>query len=160
VLEEGSDQLGPIGHGYTYSGHALGTAAALANLDIIEKEDLTGNARNTGAYFQTRMHETFDHHPLVGEVRGIGLLAALEFVADKETRQRFEPVLKVGPRVSMACLENGLIARAMPHGDILGFAPPLVISKEEVDEVVERTRRAVDAVTDALMRERETWATP
>jgi L-2,4-diaminobutyrate transaminase len=156
VLEQGSDQYGPFGHGYTYSAHPLGAAAALANLDIIQSEDLAGNARDTGAYLQNRLREAFADHPLVGEVRGVGLLAALDFVADKKTKVGFNPALKVGPRISGACMDNGLIARAMPHGDILGFAPPLVINRNEVDEIVEITRRSVDAVTDALTRE-EAW---
>jgi L-2,4-diaminobutyrate transaminase len=153
VLEQGSDALGPFGHGYTYSAHPLGAAAALANLDILERENLAGNARDTGAYLQQRLRETFTDHPLVAEVRGVGLLGALEFAADKVGRQGFDPTLKVGPRISAACLEHGLIARAMPHGDILGFAPPLVISRDQVDETVELTRQAVDQVTDALVRE-------
>ena len=153
VLEQASDMLGAMSHGYTYSGHAVGAAAALANLDIIDKEDLTGNARETGAYLQKRMQETFAEHPLVGEVRGVGLLAALEFVADKQKKQRFDPNLKVGAKVSAAALENGVIARAMPHGDILGFAPPLIVTRDEVDDIIERARRGVDKVADTLVRE-------
>jgi L-2,4-diaminobutyrate transaminase len=80
-------------------------------------------------------------------------LAALEFVADKQAKERFDASLKVGPRLSAACLDEGLISRAMPHGDILGFAPPLCITRDEVDEVVERTRKAVDRVSDELVRE-------
>lgn len=156
VLEQGTERLGPFGHGWTYSAHPLGAAAALANLDIVEGEDLAANARETGGYMQQRMHEVFDEHPLVGEVRGIGLLAALEFVVDKKKKQRFDPANKVGARISAACLENGLIARAMPHGDILGFAPPLIITREQVDDVIDRTHHAVNAVTEALVRER-TW---
>jgi L-2,4-diaminobutyrate transaminase len=154
VLETGSDMLGPFGHGWTYSAHALCAAAGLENLAILERENLVDNARDTGAYFQQAMHAAFDEHPMVGEVRGVGLLAALEFVADKSSRQLFDPANKVGPRVSQACLDNGLIARAMPHGDILGFAPPLIIDRGEVDEVVARTRRAVDVVAEALEREK------
>ncbi len=154
VLEQGSEKLGPIGHGWTYSGHALCAAAGIANLEIIERERLVENARDTGAYFQQAMHTAFDAHPLVGEVRGVGLLAALEFVADKKSRQRFEPAAKVGIRISQACIDRGLIARAMPHGDILGFAPPLVINREQVDEVVARTRRAVDSVAETLERDK------
>jgi L-2,4-diaminobutyrate transaminase len=153
VLARGSDAYGPFAHGYTYTAHPIGAAAAMANLDIVETEDLAGNARDTGGYLQRRMAETFADHPLVGEVRGVGLLAALEFVADRQARTRFDPALKVGPRISAACLANGLIARAMPHGDILGFAPPLVITRDEVDEVVDRARRALDTVTDELARE-------
>lgn len=153
VLEKASDMLGAMSHGYTYSGHAVGAAAAIANLDIIDKEKLVDNARDTGAYLQERMRKTFAEHPLVGEVRGVGLLAALEFVADKQKKKRFDPSLKVGPKVSAAALENGIIARAMPHGDILGFAPPLIINRDEVDDVVERARKAVDKVADTLTRE-------
>ncbi|HEX9903814.1 MAG TPA: aminotransferase [Propylenella sp.] len=150
VLEEGTDELGVIGHGWTYSAHPLCAAAANANLDIVDREDLTGNARSTGAYFQKRLNETFGDHPMVGEVRGIGLLAALEFVADKAGRKPFDPALKVGPRVSAAALEEGLIARALPHGDILGFSPPLIITPEEVDQVVAMTERAVNRVHESL----------
>ncbi len=153
VLEQGSDTYGVFSHGYTYTAHPLGAAAALANLDIVEREDLGGNARDTGAYLLARLRETFGDHPLVGEVRGIGLLAALEFVADRGSKARFDPALKVGARISAAALEEGLIARALPHGDILGFAPPLVITRAEVDALVERTERAVAQVTDALTRE-------
>ncbi|WP_375057011.1 aspartate aminotransferase family protein [Zobellella sp. DQSA1] len=152
VLEQGTDQWGAIGHGYTYSGHPMGAASALCNLDIIEREGLVTNAREVGAYLQQRMQQTFAEHPLVGESRGVGLLHALEFSRNKTRREHFEPNLKVGPQIAAACLEQGLIARAMPHGDILGFAPPLVVTKGEVDDIVERTARAVNKVTDQLLR--------
>ena len=154
VLEQGSEQLGPIGHGWTYSGHALCAAAGIANLEIIERERLVDNARDTGAYFQQSLRDAFSNHPLVGEVRGIGLLAAVEFIADKATKRRFEPAAKVGVRISQACIDGGLIARAMPHGDILGFAPPLIVSREDVDEIVRRTLLAVNSVAESLEREK------
>jgi L-2,4-diaminobutyrate transaminase len=150
VLEQGADALGVIGHGWTYSAHPVCAAAANANLDILEREDLTGNARATGAYFLRRLHETFDEHPLVGEVRGVGLLAALEFVSDRKTKAGFDPALKVGAKIAAAALEEGVIARAMPHGDILGFAPPLIIDRQEIDQVVMMTKRAVDRVQKSL----------
>ena len=99
------------------------------------------------------MRAAFSNHPLVGEVRGVGMLAALEFVADRGRKQRFEPADKVGPRVAAACYDHGLIARAMPHGDILGFAPPLLVTPAQVDELVEKTQAAVGCVTDELLRE-------
>jgi L-2,4-diaminobutyrate transaminase len=142
VLEEGTDRMGAIGHGWTYSAHPLCAAAANANL--------AGNARSTGAYFLDRLRETFADHPMVGEVRGVGLLAALEFVADRETRTPFDPALKVGPQVSAAALDEGLIARAMPHGDILGFAPPLILSRDDADRIVAMTKAAVDRVHRSL----------
>nr|5KQW_A Chain A, 4-aminobutyrate transaminase [Pseudomonas]5KQW_B Chain B, 4-aminobutyrate transaminase [Pseudomonas]5KQW_C Chain C, 4-aminobutyrate transaminase [Pseudomonas]5KQW_D Chain D, 4-aminobutyrate transaminase [Pseudomonas] len=151
VIEKGSQEHGPMGHGWTYSGHPICAAAALANLDILERENLTGNAADVGAYLQQRLRETFGGHPLVGEVRGVGMLAALEFMADKDARTPFDPALKVGPKVSAACLEDGMIARAMPHGDILGFAPPLVITRAEVDEIVGIAKQAVDEVADEVL---------
>ena len=152
VLEQGSDIYGPFSHGYTYSAHPIGAAAGLANLDVIAADDLTGNARDTGAYFQAKLAEAFGDHPLVGEVRGVGLLGAVEFVADRTKKTRFDPNLKVGPRIAAAALGENLIARAMPHGDILGFAPPLCITRDEIDDVVARSLKAVNKVADELAR--------
>ncbi|MDG1177631.1 MAG: aminotransferase, partial [SAR324 cluster bacterium] len=133
VIERGSEELGPMGHGWTYSGHPIAAAAALANLDILEREKLTENARDTGSYLLEQFKKWFENHPLVGEVRGVGLLAALEFVENKSKKQSFDSNWKVGAKISAACLEQNLIARAMPNGDILGFAPPLSITRKEVD---------------------------
>ena len=152
VLEQGSEQFGPIGHGWTYSAHALAMAAGIANLDVLEQEGIVENARKVGAYFQQCMQETFADHPLVGEARGEGLLGALEFVADKTKKERFDASLKVGPRVAAACLEQGLIARAMPHGDILGFAPPLIVNPADIDQIIELTGKSVARVTGELVR--------
>ncbi|MFD2250159.1 L-2,4-diaminobutyrate transaminase [Pseudochelatococcus lubricantis] len=153
VLEEAADKVGAFSHGYTYSGHPIGAAAANAVLDIVEKENLPGNARAVGAYFQAQLKETFAQLPIVGEVRGVGLMAAIEFVADRESRTLFDPALKIGARVSKAARDRGLIARAMPHGDILGFAPPLVVTREEIDEIVEIAGASVREVMDELVRE-------
>ncbi|APX94035.1 hypothetical protein BWR19_14445 [Halomonas sp. 1513] len=150
VLEQGTGEFGPIGHGWTYSGHALGCAAGLANLEIIEREGLTQNAAETGGYLQQAMAKAFGDHPIVGNVRGVGMLAALEFSPDPAKRVSFDPGLKVGPRIAAAAMDENLIARAMPQGDILGFAPPLVTTRAEVDEIVARARRAVDRVLDEL----------
>jgi L-2,4-diaminobutyrate transaminase len=152
VIARGSRELGPMGHGWTYSGHPVCAAAALANLDILERENITTNAAQVGAYLQKALRRTFDQHPLVGEVRGVGMLAALEFMKDGASRTPFDPALKVGAQVSAACLERGLIARAMPHGDILGFAPPLVTTRNEVDEIVAIAKDAVDAVAARVLQ--------
>ncbi|TGV64151.1 aminotransferase class III-fold pyridoxal phosphate-dependent enzyme, partial [Mesorhizobium sp. M00.F.Ca.ET.158.01.1.1] len=92
---------------------------------------------------------------IVGEVRGVGLMGAIEFVADRDNRKRFDPALKVGARISKAARDRGLIARAMPHGDILGFAPPLVTTKAEAEEIVAIAESAVRSVMDELVRESE-----
>ncbi|TIU14685.1 MAG: aminotransferase class III-fold pyridoxal phosphate-dependent enzyme, partial [Mesorhizobium sp.] len=138
---------------YTYSGHPIGAAAANAVLDIVEKEDLPGNARDVGAFFQAQLQEKFAQLPIVGEVRGVGLMAAIEFVADRGKKKRFDPSLKVGARISKAARDRGLIVRAMPHGDILGFAPPLVTTKSEVEEIIGIAESAVRFVMDELTRE-------
>jgi L-2,4-diaminobutyrate transaminase len=88
--------------------------------------------------------------PIVGEVRGTGMLAAIEFVADPANKTRFDASHKVGPRMSAACLANGLIARAMPHGDILGFAPPLITTQEDMTEIAAIVRRSVAQVCGEL----------
>ncbi|WP_377845613.1 aspartate aminotransferase family protein [Bosea sp. UC22_33] len=153
VMEEGAAKVGAFSHGYTYSGHPIGAAAANAVLDIVEKENLPGNARVVGAYFQKRLAAAFAQLPIVGEVRGVGLMGAVEFVADRDRKTRFDAGLKVGARISKAARDRGLIARAMPHGDILGFAPPLVTTQDEVDEIVGIAEAAVREVMDELSRE-------
>jgi L-2,4-diaminobutyrate transaminase len=150
VLERGSDALGVIGHGWTYSSHPLCAAAGVANLELIDRLDLVNNAGTVGAYFHTALAEALSDHPLVGEVRGDGLMAAVEFVADKDDRVFFDPALKIGPRLAAAMLERGVIARAMPQGDILGFAPPLCLTREEADVIVDAARSAVQAVAAEL----------
>lgn len=158
-LEQGSDVYGPFAHGFTYSAHPLGAVVALANLDIIERERLIDNARTTGAYLNQRLRETFAEHDMVGDVRGVGLLACVEFVADKRKRLRFAPELKIGPRLAAACRADGLIVRPLPEGDMLGFSPPLIVTPADVDEIVGRCKRAVDRVVDELIRE-GAWRPP
>jgi L-2,4-diaminobutyrate transaminase len=154
VLEEGSGKFGPFAHGYTYAGHPIGTAAALANLDIIEREDLPANAAKVGSYVLDRLHQELDDHPLVGEIRGRGLLFAVELIADKSRKQRFDPGLKVGQHFAAICLEHGLIARPMPGGDILGFAPPLVLTEAESDLIVDIVVKALAQVDETLSAEK------
>ncbi|MGY4281715.1 L-2,4-diaminobutyrate transaminase [Bradyrhizobium sp. LM2.7] len=153
VMEEAADRVGAFSHGYTYSGHPIAAAAANAVLDIVEKERLRDRARTVGLHFMKRLKERFAQLEIVGEVRGVGLLGAVEFVADRQTKRRFDPQLKVGARISKAARDRGLIARAMPHGDILGFAPPLVVSQTEIDEIVEIAYRATKQVMDELAKE-------
>jgi len=150
VMEQAADTVGAFSHGYTYSGHPIGVAAANAVLDIVERENLTERAAAHGAYFQQRLAEAFAGLPIVGEVRGVGMLAAVEFVAAPATKTRFDAALKVGPRIASAARERGLIARAMPHGDILGFAPPLTTSREEIDQIVDIAKAATLHVLDTI----------
>src|SRR5262245_34152278 len=150
VLQQGSDKYGPFAHGYTFSAHPVCAAAALVNPDIIERERLTENAAEVGAYFLERLKNAFTGQPFVAEVRGAGLLAAIEFAQDPAQKQRFDADRKVGQQLAAACLEEGVIARSMPHGDILGFAPPLITTKADADEIVQRVQRAVERVSRRL----------
>jgi L-2,4-diaminobutyrate transaminase len=108
---------------------------------------LVDNAGTTGAYFRAELTKALGGHKHVGEVRGDGLMAAVEFVEDKDDRIFFDPEKKIGPQISAALLERGVIGRAMPQGDILGFAPPLCLTRQEADIVV---KAAADAVTSVL----------
>jgi L-2,4-diaminobutyrate transaminase len=147
VLEQGTDENGPIGHGWTYSAHPIGAAAGVANLKLIDDLSLVANAGEVGAYLNATMSEALADHPQVGQVRGEGMLCAVEFVKDKSDRVFFDAADKIGPQVSAKLLEQDkIIARAMPQGDILGFAPPFCLSRDEVDQVVAGTVRAVKAV--------------
>jgi len=147
VLEQGTDENGPIGHGWTYSAHPIGAAAGVANLKLIDDLDLVRNAGEVGAYFNKSMGEALAGHAHVGEVRGEGMLCAVEFVKDRDSRKFFDPAEKIGPQISATLLEQSkVIARAMPQGDILGFAPPFCLSRAETDQVVAATLRAVQTV--------------
>jgi L-2,4-diaminobutyrate transaminase len=152
VLVEGSAS-GPFGHGYTYSAHPLAAAVAMANLDLIEDEGLIAQAAERGSLLQGLLRKAFEEHPLVGEVRGTALIAAVEFVARKDPPEPFDPALKVGPRVTRRCLELGLITRALPAADTISFAPPFVITEDEIDELVRIARQAVDDVAAELRSE-------
>jgi L-2,4-diaminobutyrate transaminase len=146
VLEQGTDENGPIGHGWTYSAHPIGAAAGVANLKLIDSMGLVKNAGETGAYLNAAMKDALGDHPNVGDIRGEGMLCAVEFVADREARTSFDPSQKIGPQLAAALLADGVIARAMPQGDILGYAPPLCLSRAEADQVVAATAKAVKTV--------------
>lgn len=147
VLEQGTDEYGAIGHGWTYSAHPVGAAAGVANLKLIDSLNLIENAGEMGGYLNKTMAEALADHPNVGDIRGEGMLCAVEFVESKDGRRFFDPSKKVGPQISAALLDqDNVIARAMPQGDILGFAPPFCLNREEADQVVAATLRAVTTV--------------
>ena len=146
VLEDGTDENGPIGHGWTYSAHPIGAAAGVANLRLLDDLDLITNASAVGDYLNQQMTQALGGHAHVGEVRGEGMLCAVEFVKDRDDRVFFDASEKVGPRIAAALLERGVIGRAMPQGDILGFAPPFCLTRQEADEVVTKTAEAVGSV--------------
>ena len=130
-------------HGYTYSGHPVACAVALKNLEVIEKLGLVGRVKSEiGPYLQRRMRETFAEHPLVGEVRGFGLLCAIELVPDKPQRSFFAEPGHVGTHCRNYCFESGLIMRAIR--DTMVCAPPLIVSEAQVEEIVAKAKSAID----------------
>ena len=141
AMIEPSNQVGVFGHGYTYSGHPLACAVALKTLEIYERDSIFEKASETGKYFQTQLRKLSDH-TLVGEVRGEGLLAAIEMVADKETDEAFKGGA-VGAYCQQRCQEHGLIVRAVA-GSSIAFCPPLIITQQQVDELIQKAERALD----------------
>lgn len=117
---KGSDQLGAMGHGWTNSAHPICAAAGVANLELIDEMGLVANARDTGAYFRAELFRALGDHRNVGEVRGDGLMAAVEFVKDKDDRVFFDPSQKIGPQVAAALLERGVIGRSMRRAQLVG----------------------------------------
>jgi len=141
AIADNSAKIGMFGHGFTASGHPVATAVGLENLKIIEERDLIGAAARLGRVFQAQMAK-FADHPLVGEVRGAGLIAAVELVADKATRRPFAQTGSVGARVFAAAHEHGLIVRAI--GDVIALCPPLIVNEAQLGEIVARLGRALD----------------
>lgn len=153
TIVEGEQKFGAFGHGFTYTAHPLASAAAMANLDLIENEKLVAQAATRGATMHRLLRETFGAHPLVGEIRGRGLIGAVEFVADKAAPRAFDPKLGVAARVVKEARLRGVITRALPNTDSIAFSPPFVISDGELAEMIAHTREAVDAVASELARE-------
>ncbi|AWJ90730.1 aspartate aminotransferase family protein [Azospirillum baldaniorum] len=144
---EESKKIGTFGHGYTYSAHPVAAAVAIETLKIYEERDLVGHVRAVAPLFQRRLKALADH-PLVGEARGVGLIGALELVADKETKTPFDPVGRAGAVVNGLSQENGLIIRAM--GDSVAVCPPLVIGEEDINRMFDRLTTALDAAIPVL----------
>ncbi len=146
AIADQSAEVGSFGHGFTYSAHPLCTAVALETLRIYEERDILSQVRETAPLLQTGLH-AFADHPMVGEVRGIGLIGAVELVADKASGAPFDPPGRVGPALARAAQDDGLIVRAM--GDSIAFSPPLIISANEIRELFDRFARALETITKA-----------
>ena len=144
------NQGGEFYHGYTYSGHPVACAVAVENIRIIKEEGMIENIKkNIAPYLQKRMRE-FENHPLVGEVRGEGLLVGVELVKNKEKKELFDPVGKVGNICKDHCINNNLIMRAVRDG--MMCSPPLTISKDDIDICVERFQASLDATLDDIKK--------
>jgi len=146
VLVEGADRTGVFSHGWTYSAHPVSAAAGVANLQLLDELGLVENAGTVGAYLQARLKAALSGHRHIGEVRGEGLMAAVEVVDDKDDRRLFASEKKIGPRLAAEMLERGVIVRALPQGDILGLAPPLCLTTEEADTIVDALAASIESV--------------
>jgi len=143
VLMSGSREHGMMGHGWTYSGHPLGAVAGLANLDIMEREKLVDNADRVGAYLLERLRTTFGAHRNVGDIRGVGMLMAIQLMENPRSRTPFAPERRINASVVAAARKHGLLIRALGT-DIVGFAPPLITTRTQADEIVERVQAALN----------------
>jgi len=150
AMIEPSSKVGVFGHGYTYTGHPAACAAALKTLEIYKRDNLFEHAAEMGEYLQTRLKE-FDSHPLVGEVRGRGLLAAVELVANKHSGEAFNDT-SVGAYAKQACQDNGLLIRAV-GGNSIAFCPPLIITTDQIDEMVDKFSLAIQTTLQYANKE-------
>lgn len=151
VISDAGATMGAFGHGYTYTAHPVMAAAALANLDIVEEEDLVARAGKMGEYLNIALARAFADLPIVAETRGCGLMAAVEFAhRASDGWQRFDPTLQVAPRIVRAALADGVIARALPNGDAISFSPPFTVTPEEIDLAVSTVRKAAGSLCDTL----------
>lgn len=139
---------GPFAHGFTYSGHPTACAVGLRNLRILEEENLVERAAARGAYLLERL-QSLRSHEIVGDVRGLGLVAGIELVRDRATKELFDPAAGASRRVWLAALEQGVIVRPL-SGDVLAMSPPFVISEEQIDRIVMVLDKAIGSVAREL----------
>lgn len=150
AMLEPSNQVGVFGHGYTYSGHPVACAVSLKTLEIYERDNIFAQARSVGDYLQSELQKFIDH-PLVGEVRGKGMLAAIELVADKKTGQAFANGA-VGSFAMQACQHHGMIVRVVA-GSSLAFCPPLICTNDHIDEMMQILAKALDEALEYAKKE-------
>jgi len=150
-INASATEVGVFGHGYTYSGHPLGCAVASKVIDIYQRDHVFEHAATVGEYLQARLR-SLSEHPLVGEVAGVGMIGALELVANKTTKQAFEG-MKVGQFCAKAAEENGLIIRPL-GGNRVAVCPPLIIENHHVDELVEKLAAALNTTLDWVAAEK------
>ncbi|HEX8937461.1 MAG TPA: aminotransferase class III-fold pyridoxal phosphate-dependent enzyme, partial [Sphingomicrobium sp.] len=144
VIESHASTAGLFGHGYTYSAHPVGAAAALATLRLIDELEIVDHVAGVAPYLHEQMHAQLGQHAHVGDIRGQGLMIGIELVKDRGTKEGFPMADRTGRKVVKAAAARGLITRAL--GDIMVFAPPLVIERGELDELVDKFVAAVNDV--------------
>lgn len=148
AVKEFNKNGGSFGHGFTNSGHPVGVAIALEAIKIYDEMNAVEHVRKMGARLRGHFDDIAGRFPIVGQVRGEGLMLGIEIVADRETRAPFPPALQAGPVFDQIAYENGLICRCM--GDTLGFSPPLIVTENDVDEIAERCEASLRGLADHL----------
>ena len=146
TLVTGSASAGAYGHGYTYSGHPLAMKAAMVNLDIIERDNLLSNVATRGNQLLTELKAALEQHEFVGDIRGYGLLSAVEFVKKRSPLTPFDLKFKVAARIARKAFENGLIVRPLSESSTIAFSPTFVVTDSEIGEMVEKFVNSVDTV--------------
>lgn len=144
AVADEAHQRGVFGHGFTYSGHPVSAAVAAEALRIYHEIDVVGRARRLGAHLDGAMSASLASHPLVGEIRSCGFIAGIELVADRTSREAFDPALRIGARVEKRCRAHGVMIRNM--GDSLAICPPYILEPADIDAIVDGIRAALDDV--------------
>jgi 4-aminobutyrate--pyruvate transaminase len=152
IIEDESGKIGTFGHGFTYTGHPVAAAVALRTIEIYQRRDLVAHVRHVAPVFQRRL-KALAQHPLVGEAVGVGLIGAIELVADKTTKRNFEGTKQVGATLAGFAQAEGLIVRAL-LGDRVALCPPLVITEAETNELFDRLERALARSLDWATKEK------
>ncbi|HEY5658719.1 MAG TPA: aminotransferase class III-fold pyridoxal phosphate-dependent enzyme, partial [Myxococcota bacterium] len=150
VIRRPADDGSIFNHGFTYTGHPVACAAGLKTIEIMEREDLCGHVREVGPYFEQRMASLLDL-PIVGDVRGSHFMLCIENVADKRTKALLPESVNVGKRIADHCEERGLIVRPIGHLNVI--SPPLILTREQIDTIVDTLRESIEATTEDLLRE-------
>ena len=131
-------------HGFTYSGHPVGSAVAMANLDVIERDNLVELAAENGPYLLEGLKARLKDNPFIGDIRGIGMMAAVEYVADRASKRPFPPGTAPHRLVAKQATEQGVLTRGLPFLPVNSFSPPLNITRDEIDAGLDRFAKAVE----------------
>ncbi len=151
MLDE-SRKIGQFGHGFTYSGHPVACAVALKTLEIYERDNIIGHIRKVSKTFQKRI-DKLAQHPLVGNVRSVGLIGGIELVKNKTTKASFDPASGVGAKAVQLIQDEGALVRSL-IGDVVAFCPPLIIKDDEINEMFDSVDKALDKLTDWVKAEK------
>lgn len=144
TLERQQDVIGVLGHGFTTSGHPAAAAAAMANLKIIEDENLVDRCHVMGKVLYKAVQESLGQHPLVGDIRSAGLMLGIELVQDRDTKTGFDPSTMAAARVTRHARQLGLLVRALPLNDVIALSPAFIVDTAAIEEIVTKLTAAVE----------------